>query len=114
MNKKNRIKKYFIIVSATLIGGLIFAYSARLIHFYLLENKKDDEWFKGQKEFAENLCSIIDRDYWGRFLDFNIIDKWRESDKPTSQEDILHYQNILALLSKCCQFQNTVKKVKNL
>ena len=40
MKKKYRFKKYFIIISAVFIIGLIFAYGSRLVHFYLLENKK--------------------------------------------------------------------------
>ena len=39
MKKKNLAKKYFIIISATFILGLIFAYGTRLVHFYLKENK---------------------------------------------------------------------------
>ena len=42
MNKKNLAKKYFIIVSATFILGLIFAYGTRLIHFYSKENKNSE------------------------------------------------------------------------
>ena len=43
MKKKNIAKKYFIIVSATFILGLVFAYGTRLVHFYLKENKKSDD-----------------------------------------------------------------------
>jgi asparagine synthase (glutamine-hydrolysing) len=78
------------------------------------DNGKDKDWFEELKKSAEYLCNRIDRDFWGRFLDFDVIDKLKESDMPTTNEDIMHYQNVLSLLSKCYQFQNTVKKIKNL
>lgn len=40
MKKANLAKKNFIIVSAVFIIGLIFAYGTRLVHFYLIEQKK--------------------------------------------------------------------------
>ena len=43
MKKKNRFKKYFIIISIVFLIGLIFAYTTRLIHFYLRENGKKEE-----------------------------------------------------------------------
>ena len=41
--RKNRFKKYFVIVSAVFLLGLIFAYSSRLIHYYRLENTKTSD-----------------------------------------------------------------------
>lgn len=60
MKKKNLAKKCFIIVSATFILGLIFAYSTRLIHFYLAENKNNgEEVEEGNNYFSDYLENTI-------------------------------------------------------
>ena len=43
MKKKNKFKKYFIIISIVFLIGLLFAYTTRLIHFYMKENVKKNE-----------------------------------------------------------------------
>ncbi len=73
MKKRNRAKKYFIIVSATFICGLIFAYSTRLIHFYLKENKNtgDDDTVEKTNYFndvLENTINVVDSN-GGLYLD---------------------------------------------
>ncbi len=73
MKKKNIIKKYFIIVSATFICGLIFAYGTRLIHFYLKENRvvEDDEVVVKTNYFndiLENTINVTDSN-GGLYLD---------------------------------------------
>ncbi len=63
--KKLGFKKCFIIVSAVFIVGLIFAYSSRLIHFYLLENKRlndDGETISTNyfSDILENTINVTD------------------------------------------------------
>ncbi len=72
------------------------------------------KWFEIYKGYIQNISSVIDREYWSRFLDFDVIDKVQKSQEPTNPEDILHYKNVITLLTKCCQFQLMVQKVKNL
>lgn len=65
MKKKNLAKKYFIIISATFILGLIFAYGTRLVHFYLKENKNINSDETGEKvnyfsDILENTINVTD------------------------------------------------------
>lgn len=54
--KHKKFKKNFIIISATFIIGLIFAYTTRLITFYLQENKKND----GEKEATNYFSDVLE------------------------------------------------------
>ncbi len=73
MKKKNLAKKYFIIVSATFICGLLFAYGTRLVHFYLKENKSSEGEETREKanyfsEVLENTINVTDTN-GGLYLD---------------------------------------------
>ncbi len=57
--RKYSFKKIFIIISATFLLGLVFAYSTRLIHFYRLENSKTSNGDAAAKYFNDLLESTI-------------------------------------------------------
>ena len=69
--KHRQFKRNFIIISAAFIGGLIFAYTTRLITFYFKENKKDDDTQVSSNyfnDFLENTINVTDTN-GGLYLD---------------------------------------------
>ncbi|HKL79723.1 MAG TPA: asparagine synthase C-terminal domain-containing protein, partial [Mobilitalea sp.] len=74
------------------------------------KNKKSNpNWFEEYKQKKVEVISILDRDYWKKYLDFDVINKWMEEEKP-SDEKRVESENKMYCLFLCAMAENLVKK----
>ena len=71
----------------------------------------DTGWFERFQAYRASLLDSINREYWKDYLDFDVLDEWRNSPEP-SKEERQHCINIAVKLSECLQYQNMVEVVK--
>lgn len=74
-------------------------------------NNENMDWFEKLTAYREFIFEALDRDYWSRYLDFELLDKWRTSGMPDDDEK-QHCISIALKLGECLQFQNMVELVK--
>lgn len=78
------------------------------------KNKKDNpSWFEEYKERKVEVISILDRNYWKKYLDFDIIDKWMKEEKP-SDEKRFESENKMYCLFLFAMAENVVKKSREI
>lgn len=68
------------------------------------------------KEFAEKKEKVfrkLDRDYWGKYLNFDVIDAWI-NEEAVSEEDKFRDESILGCLYNCALADNLVKKAREI
>lgn len=72
-----------------------------------------DDWFENISKWARSFYDALDRDYWEKYLDFDELRKIRDSREPRPEER-QSYLSSIYLMGELVQFQNVIKKVKNL
>ena len=78
------------------------------------KNKKGNpNWFKEFKQRKIELISILNRDYWKKYLDFDVIDKWMKEEEP-SDEKRFESENKMYCLFMCALAENLVKKSREI
>lgn len=78
------------------------------------KNKKvNPNWFEEYKQRKVELISILDRDYWKKYLDFDVIDKWMKEEKP-SDEKRFESENKMYCLFLCAMAENLIKKSREI
>jgi asparagine synthase (glutamine-hydrolysing) len=89
-------------------------YSLRIKEDNSDKNKKSNpNWFEEYKQLKEEVLSILDRDYWKKYLDFNVIDEWRMEEKP-SEEKRFESENKMYCLFLFAMAENLVKKSREI
>lgn len=76
------------------------------------EQEEKRDWFGRLKPIKEMLARELDREFWKDYLDFEAIDKWINSEKPSDGEKT-HYVNVSRRLWDCYRYQNMVKVIKD-
>lgn len=78
------------------------------------KNKKGNpNWFEEYKQMKVDVITILDRDYWKKYLDFDVIDKWMKEEKP-SDEKRSESENKMYCLFLCAVAENLVKKSREI
>ena len=75
------------------------------------DNTKD--WFEVISKYNKELMESLDREYWKNYLDYDVLDNWINSPRP-SDEDKQSYLNVTIKLRDCLRFQSMVKTVKSI
>lgn len=75
------------------------------------DNRKD--WFEVISKYNKELMESLDREYWKNYLDYDALDNWINSPRP-SDEDKQSYLNVTIKLRDCLRFQSMVKSVKSI
>jgi asparagine synthase (glutamine-hydrolysing) len=80
------------------------------------ENKEHDnsDWFKDANRCANDLYNLLDRDYWGQYLDYDFLASLKDAQEPTKQEEITAYTAATNHLTSLYYFQHLVETVKML
>ena len=72
---------------------------------------KAPDWFKNFSDSMKDIISRLDRDYWSKYINFDIIDDWMkrsESESEYKPED----ESLLYVLFMCAEFQNVIEKAR--
>lgn len=78
------------------------------------KNKKGNpDWFEEYKRRKEEVISILDRDYWNKYLDFDIINTWMKEEKP-SEDKRFESERKMYCLFICAMAENLVKKSREI
>ncbi len=78
------------------------------------KNKKGNpNWFEEFKQRRVEVISILNRDYWNRYLDYDVIDKWMKEEEP-SDEKRFESENKMYCLFLCAMAENLVKKSREI
>ena len=75
-------------------------------------DEEEKDWFAEQKKTAEFIYDYLDREFWGEYLDFDAVQKLKDSERPETPEDQQKYISAVKMLGELAQFQNIVRKVK--
>lgn len=87
---------------------------------YSLKYKEDNSrqnyvenpnWFDEFVKVKNAVNQKLDRNYWGQYLDFNVIDTWMRQGKP-ADEDRQQDSNKLSCLFYCAMASNLAEKAK--
>ena len=71
--------------------------------------KENPNWFDEHKQRKIALVTKLDREYWEKYLDFDVIDQWIKEEKP-SDEMRLESEKKMYCLFLCAMAENLVKK----
>ena len=75
--------------------------------------KDNPNWFEEFKQRKIEVISRLDHEYWEKYLDFDVIDKWMKEEKP-SEEERFESENKLYCLFMCAMAENLVKKSREI
>jgi asparagine synthase (glutamine-hydrolysing) len=75
--------------------------------------KVNSNWFEGFKQRKIEVTSKLDREYWKKYLDFDVIDQWVKEEEPSEEKRIesVNKMNCLFLLAMA---ENVVKKSREI
>lgn len=69
-------------------------------------------WFDEFSQRKKDIQKKLNRDYWEKYLNFDVINTWLKQGKP-SEEERRHETNILMCLFYCSMAQNLVEKARS-
>lgn len=77
------------------------------------KKEPSDDWFVSVSKYGREMIEALDRNYWERYLDYDVLDKWLESPRP-SDENKQAYLNVAIKIRDCLRFQSMVDSVKKI
>ena len=78
------------------------------------EKKKPvEDWFTVASKYNKELLQLLDRTYWERYLDYDVLEKWANSERP-SDEEKQRYMYVTVKLRDCLRLQSMINTVKSL
>lgn len=75
--------------------------------------EENPNWFEEYAKRKNDAVSKLNRQYWGKYLDFDLIDEWLQRGKP-SEEERFSDECILRSLFACALVGNMVEKSKEI
>lgn len=73
--------------------------------------KQDPEWYKVFEQKRQDTVNRLDKEYWKGYLNFEAIEEWVQSGKP-SDEERFHAECVVYNLFLCALVGNIVKKTR--
>ena len=73
--------------------------------------KSDPNWFEGFDKDKKMVISRLDRKFWEKYLDFKVVDEFRDAGKPEGDEK-LEQDNMYYCLYMLALAQNVIDKVR--
>ncbi len=80
---------------------------------YAESKKPSKDWFDVISKYNKELLEALDKDYWEKYLDYDVLNKWVNASQP-SDEDKQSYFNVTIKLRDCLRYQSMVKTVKSI
>ncbi|MCQ2538578.1 MAG: asparagine synthase-related protein [Lachnospiraceae bacterium] len=77
------------------------------------EHKPDPEWVPKFRKHKDWLMGQLNRDYWEKYLDYDVIDNWDVPDEIAQEDKAIHIYRA-SKLKICLQFQNMIEIVRRL
>jgi asparagine synthase (glutamine-hydrolysing) len=71
--------------------------------------KSNPYWFEEFQQRKIEVLSKLDREYWKRYLNFDVIEQWMKEEKP-SKEKRFESENKMYCLFMCAMAENLVAK----
>jgi asparagine synthase (glutamine-hydrolysing) len=79
-----------------------------------IKNMRDKpNWFEDYKQLKLEVISLLDRDHWNNFLNFDVIEKWLKEEEPTEEKRV-ESENIMTCLFPLAMAENVVKKSREI
>lgn len=69
--------------------------------------KRPDDWFEAYKNSKKETVKHLDEAVWGKYLSYDMINKWLVADEPT-EENEMDDTRMLYLLTQCAKAQNAL------
>lgn len=73
----------------------------------------DPNWYEEYSKRKSEIINKLDQEYWKKYLNFEEIEKFAKSGKPTDEEMADEYRRLKCLLN-CALAQNLVEKARNI
>jgi len=73
----------------------------------------DPDWYDSYAKRKAEIINKLKREYWKKYLNFDIIDKLAKAGKPTDEEYEVEARQLTCLLN-CALAQNLVEKARNI
>lgn len=75
------------------------------------KKEKKENWFEDFAKTRKILVEKFDREYWGQYLDYGVIDKWLEEGEPTEEARVQGNMKFFVLF-RLSIMQNLIDKVR--
>jgi asparagine synthase (glutamine-hydrolysing) len=76
-------------------------------------NTPTSDWFTSVSKYGKEMIDSLDRAYWERYLDYEVLDRWIKSPRP-SDENKQAYLNVAIKIRDCLRFQSMVDSIKKI
>ncbi len=73
--------------------------------------KEASDWFMIFDAIKKEIIEKLDKEYWQKYLDYDAVDKFRESGEP-DEEEVFGQYNMLYVLGYLAAAQNLIQKVR--
>ena len=75
--------------------------------------KKEAGWYEKYTQHKDVIIGRLSKDYWAKYLDYDVIDEWRNMTEP-APENIMQDYSVNLGISAMAQFENVIKKCRSI